>query len=55
MTSSPSHEMTSHDVNPSPMVSPVPYATTAKAPTSRSHCHEKRSKAHDRHHQGHHE
>jgi hypothetical protein len=51
----PSHEMSYHDVMLSPMVSPIPHATTAMAPTRRSHHHEKHSKAHDHHHQRHHE
>jgi hypothetical protein len=47
----PSHEMSYHDATLSPMVSPIPHATTAKAPTRQSHRHEKHSKAHDHHHQ----
>jgi hypothetical protein len=51
----PNYEMSYHDVTLSPMVSPIPHATTAMAPTRWSHRHEKHSKAHDRHHQRHHE
>jgi hypothetical protein len=51
----PSHDMSYQDATFSPMVSPIPHDTSAKAPTRQSHRHEKHSKDHDCHHQSHHE